>query len=151
MEKRQRAKSAFLVNVLNMKEFAKTVALYLIGNGVELNGNTRIKTFADLGIVTGKNGKHYLIDTEGCGSGVALEDEREKIRWYRETVDEKEKVISFDMFLFVELKVDKAELDKVSVSDTVSLDKFVRLYNDRLERNFGNWNRFLETGIEPKY
>lgn len=146
-----RLESEFLVNVLDMKALSKITVLYLIGGGYEINGNTRISTHYPLGIVTGKNGKHYIIDKDGCGDSGALEDTLQKITWYKSTIDEKGNVISFDMFP-VEVTFDKAELENVPITSVETLDKFFRFSGSgRIERLYRNWTKFLTTGIEPSY
>lgn len=148
----QREKSKFLVSVLDMKAFAKNTMLYLIGNGYEFNGNERIDTHYPLGIVTAKNGKRYIIDEDGCGEDGALEDERQRVAWYKRTLDNKGNVVSFQMFPFVEVTYEKSEIDAIPVTSVVTLDKFIRVSGGaRLERLFGNWTKFLETGIVPEF
>ena len=150
MMSEKRKKSKFLVSVLDMKALSKSTMLYLIGNGYEFNGNNRINTRYPLGIVTGKNGKRYIIDEDGCGNGDALEDAPQTIEWYKKTVGDKENVVSFDVFPFVEVTFDKKEIDITPITSVVTLDEFIRTSGgDKLERLFRNWTKFLETGIEP--
>jgi hypothetical protein len=138
-----RIKSQHLVNVLSMKELAKTTVSFLIGNGVDLNGY-RINTYAPLGWVRGNDGKTYLIDKEGCGPEKSLEDENPTIGWYKYTVDENENINSFDMFPFAEVKISKEEIMKVYVEDMLPLDKFVRKGRGRLDQNVKKWEKFLD-------
>lgn len=147
----KREVSEFTVKKLDMNALAKMTVLYLIGGGYEIDGNTRINTHYPIGIVTAKNGKHYIIDEDGYGDNPALEDEPQKIDWYKHTVDENGNTV-FGMFPFVEVTYTKEEIESISVSDIVTLDKFIRSSGgERLSRNFGNWTKFLETGIEPSY
>jgi hypothetical protein len=146
----KREESKFKVKVLDMNALAKTTVLYLIGGGYEIDGNTRISTHYPIGIVEAKNGKHYIIDEDGFGNNPALEDESQKIDWYRHTISKKGNTGSFDMFPFVEVTYTKEELESIPVTYVVTLDKFIRTSGgERLSRNFGNWTKFLETGIEP--
>jgi hypothetical protein len=146
----KREESEFVVSVLDMKALAKMTVIDLIGNGYEINGNTRITTHYPLGIVTAKSGKRYIVDEDGYGVNPALENERQRISWYKHTVDEKENTIAFDMFPFVEVTYTKEEIESVPVTKTVTLDKFIRTSGGgRVSRNFGKWTKFLITGIEP--
>ena len=146
----KREKSEFVVKVLDMKALAKMTVIDLIGNGYEINGNTRISTHYPLGIVTGKNGKSYIVDEDGYGNNPALEDGKQKIDWYKETLDENGNMISFGMFPFVEVTYNKEEIESIPVSKDVTLDEFIRTSGgDRVSRNFGKWTNLLTTGIEP--
>lgn len=148
----KREKSKFVVKVLDMKALAKVTVIDLIGSGYDINGNTRINTHYPLGIVTAANGKNYIVDEDGCGDNPALEEGSQKIDWYKSTVDKKGDIVSFCMMPFVEVSYTKEEIEGIPVSKTVTLDKFIRVSGgERLSRNFGNWTKFLETGIEPQY
>jgi hypothetical protein len=146
----KREKSEFLVNVLDMKALAKMTVLDLIGNGYEIDGNTRIDTRYPLGIVTAKNGKHYIVDEDGYGDDPALEDGRQRIAWYKHTVDKDGNTTAFDMFPFVEMTYIKEEIESIPVTKVVTFDNFVRVSGgERLSRNFRKWTKFLTTGNEP--
>jgi|WetSurSiteA1Bulk_404760.scaffolds.fasta_scaffold02108_11 hypothetical protein len=146
-----RSKSKFKVAVLDMKAFSKSTTLYLIGNGYEIDGNTRISARYPLGIVTAANGKRYLIDEDGCGDGEALEDAKQEIEWYKSFVNEEGNVTSFSLVPFVLVRFTKEDIEAIPVTKTVTLDKFIRSFGDRVERLYGNWTKFLETGIVPAY
>ena len=148
----KREKSEFVVDVLNMDAFAKMVVIDLIGAGYDLNGNNRVNTHYPLGIVKAANGKHYIIDEDGCGDNDAIEDSKQVISWYKNTVDEKGNLASFGMFPFVEITFTRKEIESVPVLRKETLDEFVRVSGgDRLERLYANWTKFLKTGIEPAH
>lgn len=146
-----RLPSKHMVKVLNMKNLEKEVATYLLGNGYDMNGSRVTAQFAPIGLVVDVTGKHYLINHEGCGSGISLETEKEKIGWCKDTYDEKGNLTSIGCYPIVECSLDLADVLFMPVEKEVRLDEFVRVFGDRLDRNYANWEKFLDTGIEPAY
>lgn len=141
-----RIKSNHMVVILDMKALNSFVLDYLVSQGVDIADNTRIKPYATLGIVTGVNGKHYLINTEGVGFTKSLEDENASVEFYKETVDKKGNVTAFEIYPFVRVGLDKAELINHVSGEIKPLHEFVRTFGDRLDANYEIWERFLITG-----
>lgn len=137
-----RTPSKFMVNVLNLKEIEKQGVLFLIENGYDMNGSRLVAEYEPYGIVSDINGNHYLIDNEGCGTNIPLEKEKDYIVWDKITHDESG---SCDIITYRVIKTNLNLEDALSIPITksVRLDKFIRVFGDRLDRNYGNWERFL--------
>lgn len=147
----ERRKSEILVTVLDMKRFSDDVLSYLTATGYAVKGCEIEPYYAPLGIVSGFDGKHYLINKEACGDSLSIEEDDAHIRWYRKYLDESGNITGFDMFPFVETNHNWAEISGYASKEIVSLDEFVRVSGgDRLERNFGNWDRFLRGEIDAE-
>jgi len=147
-----RTPSKFMVNVLNLKKMEKEGVLFLIENGYDMNASRLVAEYAPYGVVTDVNGNHYLIDNEGCGTNIPLETKKDFIVWDKITHDEKEScdIISYSV---MKTNLNLEDALAIPVEKTVSLDKFIRVFGDRLDRNYGNWERFLSGVIdrEGKY
>lgn len=144
-----RTPSKFMVSVLNLKQMEKEGVLFLIGNGYDMNNSHLIAEHEPYGIVTDVNGKHYLIDHEGCGTNIPLEDEKDFIVWDKIIHDEKE---SCDIITYQVIKtnLDLEDALAIPVKNSIRLDKFIRVFGARLDRNYENWERFLSGIIDRK-
>jgi hypothetical protein len=144
---RNRIPSKFKVSVLNLKKMEKEGVLFLIENGYDMNASRLVAEYAPYGIVTDVNGNHYLIDNEGCGTNIPLETEKDFIVWDKITHDEKEScdIISYSV---IKTNLNLESALAIPVKATVSLDKFIRVFGDRLDRNYGNLERFLSGIID---
>jgi len=145
-----RSPSTHMVKVLNLNEMKKNAVLFLIGNGYDMNAARLTAQFAPIGLVTDMNGKHYLIDNEGCGSGVALEDEKDTIGWCKDTYNKDGTLATIGCYPIMESHVDYVDVMGIPVEKVIRLDEFVRVFGDRLDRNCGNWDRFLSGLIDKE-
>lgn len=93
-----------------------------------------------------KNGKHYLIDTEGCGSTKPIENEKASVEFYKEFLNDEGEVTSFEIFPFVRINFTEDELNTIPDKGMKPLHEFVRTFGDRLNSNCNVWDRFLTTG-----
>lgn len=142
-----RTPSKFTVSVLNLKQMEKEGVLFLIENGYDMNASRLVAEYEPYGVVTDVNGKHYLIDNEGCGTNIPLEDKKDFIVWDKITHDEKE---SCDIITYQVIKtnLNLEDVLAIPVVKNMRLDKFIRVFGDRLDRNYGNWERFLSGVID---
>ena len=139
-----RVPSKHNVSVLDLTVL-KNRAIDLLKKNNLFPDNAILKHSFDWGIVESK-GKHYLINTEGVGSMSALEDDRSQISWYKSYLNEEGKEGSFDMYPCVTSSIDYRDTLELPVREVISLDKFIRFYNFRLEENFDGWEYFFNKG-----
>jgi hypothetical protein len=139
-----RLPSNHLVTRINTSIIAKLVLQYCAENNIDMDSQV-LDTNWKWGIVE-KNGQHYLLCSEGVGSGVSLDVEKDKIPWYRTKLDEKGKTVAFDMFPFVESHFDYPTLQEWDCIEENKeyLHEFVRVHNQRVEDNYTIWQRFLD-------
>jgi len=91
------------------------------------------------------NGLHYLINDEGVGSTVALEQENDFIGWYTHAYNDEGRQISFSIMPCIESVFDYEGLKSYStVVDNVPLDQFIRTFGSRLDDNYYNWEGFFD-------
>ena len=135
------------VAVLDTEKFKKEFFKELRDGG-KVTDNQDIRT-EHYGIVE-KDGKHYLINTEGIGSIVALEDEPGEIYWWRETHNE-DGHDSFECGPFVKVSYNYYRMIKeFPIKEVVTLDKFVRTFGSRLDENVEAWDEFLSGNLIPE-
>lgn len=146
-----REPSKHIVRVLNLKNMAKEAVAFLIGKGYDLNRCRLEPEWQHYGIVTDVNGKHYLINWEGCGSGIPLEREKDSINFCKNEYDEEGRMVTIGMSPIVAESFDIVDAMAIPVEKEVRLDEFVRKAGPRLDRNCATWDRFLTIGIEPTY
>lgn len=145
-----RLPSNHMVKVLNLKNLEKEVATFLLGNGYEMNGARITAQFAPIGLVVDMTGRHYLINHEGCGSGVSLESEKDKIGWCKDTYDEKGNLTSIGCYPIVESSLDLVDVLSIPVEKEVRLDEFIRVFGDRLDSNCVTWDKLLSGRLAAK-
>jgi hypothetical protein len=134
-------KAEFNVSVLDF-ELAKIEATKSFKKQGIMTDNQQLNTL-NYGLVE-KDGKHYLINSEGVGSIVPLEDERGEIFWYRETFDENGEMTACECAPFRIAEFYFNELMKVAkIKENIGLDKFIKVFGSRLEHNYIAWCDFL--------
>jgi hypothetical protein len=138
-----RIPSKVIVSVRDL-ESLKLNAIKFLKKNKMLKRNETIKHTWGCGLVVDKNGKHYVIDTEGVGSESPLEEQGYKVEWWKETINKKGELKSFDMFPCCSQKVSLEELLKNSTEkESVPLDQFIRTFGSRLDQNYRVWENFL--------
>ena len=142
-----REPSKYNVNVLNLNNLAKNTILFLIENGYETNGMRLRPPFFPLGIITDDKGKHYLIDNEGVGTFIPLEDEEDNIEWCADYYGEDGKIKGSNIYPIAKTSINLEEALDIPVEKVVRLDEFIRIFGDRLERNLLNVEKFLSGKI----
>jgi hypothetical protein len=136
-----RETSKFNVAVLNLDKLKKELTASLKRSG-KITDLQTIDTFK-YGIVE-KDEKHYLINYEGVGTGVAMEDEADDIYWFRSTYNEDGTEHSHDCGPFISTRYRYYELLKeVKIDRVITLDKFIKVFGSRNESNFYQWEGFL--------
>lgn len=139
-----RIESNHLVSVLDLSKMREKV-MELVNKHDPQPTSRIINTAMGWGVVQ-KDGKHYLINTEGVGSSVPMEDEEEEIDWYIDEVDEAGAVIKVGMFPISRSTFYYFELleNSTFVGD-VPLHFFVRYFSNRLDNNVQKWDWFLSS------
>lgn len=131
-----RETSKYLVNVLDISKMQEKAIKYLKDKGLFDEGCVLVPR-ANVGIIA-MNGKHWFINTEGVGNEKPLEEEQGIIDWYvnRGNV--------FGNYPAVTSYFDFEGLMNVAtVTETVTLDKFIRATGNAPERNYWIWTGFL--------
>lgn len=146
---RNRTPSRFMVNVLNLKKMEKEGVLFLVENGYDMDGSHLVAAYEPYGIVSDINGNHYLINNEGCGTNIPLETEKDYIIWDKITHDETNSCDTIT-YQIIKTNINLEEALSIPVTKSVSLDEFIRVFGDRLDRNYVNWERFLSGIIDRK-
>ena len=142
----ERTPSKFYVTPLDLTVFRDEATAWLKEQGA-LKDNYFVRDTYETALVEAKDGKHYLVNTEGCGTGIALEDGGGELDWYTESLPDEKGTVTCGMIPACSTTFDYEELKaKTTPLPAVRFDKFVRVFGDRLDRNYGNWERFLETG-----
>ena len=141
-----RTPSFFWATPLDLSVFKSEATEYLKEQG-KLKENQFVRDTYETALIEGKDGKHYLVNNEGCGTGIALEEGGGELDWYTKTLPDEDGTIHCGMIPACETTFDYEELKaKAKPMNGMPLDKFIRVFGDRLDRNYGNWERFLETG-----
>lgn len=140
-----RTPSKYLVTVLDITPLAEHMRNSFIEAGYDMSHIT-VSTPYNWGIVEAKNGYHYLINSEGCGSGVGLEYSKDEILWYKDYWDNWGKQTGFDAVPTARTLLNYEDiLNEVPTRGClIRLDEFIRTFGDRLDRNYVNWERFLD-------
>jgi hypothetical protein len=136
------------VTLLNLTSLSKHATGVMFKAG-KIEANSRMEAgWEPFGLIE-KDEKHYLIDHEGCGSFIALEDERDNIDWYEYTYVDGE-MTSFNTVPTFRTIVDYNDLitEKCITKKRVRLDKFIRTFGTRLDRNYVNTENFLDGRID---
>ncbi len=129
------------VSVLDLEELKKITYNSLLEDGSVTKFN-KINTL-DYGIVE-KDGKHYLINSEGVGNASPLENERCSIFWYKTTYNEDgtEKSVECAPFMISEFYYFEL-MENAKIKEVIPLDKFIRSFGYRLDKNVEIWDEFL--------
>jgi hypothetical protein len=91
--------------------------------------------------VVEKNGEHYMLCSEGVGNSAPLERERADVQWFAEQKDGS----AFNVLPCVTSHITYKDLIdyKCFTGESLPLDKFIRVFGDRLETNYRIWERNL--------
>jgi hypothetical protein len=130
-----RAVSSVIVKVLDLRGLREEATEFAREKG-KLDDGQSLKVGYTIGIVE-KDGKHYVINTEGVGSTIPLEDEAIDVDWYAYSDS------GFSMCPTVSSNMNFSDIAQLPVKDEVTLDKFIRKFGRRLEDNFREWEDFL--------
>lgn len=136
-----RTESKHMVTVFDITPFRDEVITFLKERN-SFPENCTLSTRYTIGVVE-KDGKHYLIDSDGVGSEIPLEDDIGSIFWYKELRDEKGNITSFDCMYCAETRLVYKDFESCKVLDRIPLDKFIRAFGHRLEQNFRIWENLL--------
>jgi hypothetical protein len=143
-----RKPSAHYVTILNLDKWQKNITEKMIAAG-KIESNTKMEAgYLPLGLIE-KDGKHYLIDHDGVGSFDPLEDYTDYIDWYEHTyVDGK--MVSMNLAATARTNFDYNDLvnEKIITKKRVRLNKYVRTFGERLDRNYANIENFLDGRID---
>lgn len=146
-----RTRSTHMVTILKLDAWQERCTAMMLKNGKIDKFGKMEAGWTPLGIIE-KDGKHYLIDHEGCGSFEPCDEIQDSIDWYEHNYNEAGQLVSFNTmptartsFVYHEL-VDEGILTK----KRMRLDTFIRTGGTRLERNFGNVENFLNGKIDRK-
>lgn len=140
-----RTESKYTVQVIDISKMQERAEKYL-RDKEELAENQFLNApYTPFFVVQGKNGKHYLFDNEACGSTAALEDADGQVDWYRNTNGETGQMVSFEIYPCVRSTFDYDELLELSTPvEMKRMDLAIRVFGDRLERNYAELERFLD-------
>jgi hypothetical protein len=131
-----RETSKHLVNVIDVSKLRDRAIEYLNERCLLSKGET-LNTTLKFAIIA-KNGKHWFINSQGVGNEKPLEEEHGIIDWYKETQ------YTSGMYPAVTQSFDfDGLMEMTTVTETITLDKFIRPNGNSPERNFRIWNQFL--------
>lgn len=144
-----RPKSKHMVTILKISGWKNDITAMMRKAG-KIDEYTRMEPgYAPFGIIE-KDGKHYLIDHEGCGSYDPLEDCKDRMEWYEHRQKVGDEYETFNTMPTAESRFFYSDLvEKNLISKKrVRLDTFIRTGGTRLEGNFGRTEQFLDGKID---
>jgi hypothetical protein len=148
-----REKSKHVVTVIDVSKLQEHITEFMVKNGdVQVKeGGYVMSTPYEWGIVEDVKGNHYLINSEGCGNAIVLEDEADSIGWYKDHINSTgfKDGIGFYPVAQTSFKYKELVEEWSTPICKMTLDKFIREFGDRLNRNYGNWDKFL-SGLVDK-
>jgi hypothetical protein len=100
----------------------------------ELPKTAKFRFWAGAGIVRTPNGT-FLVDTEGCGSSLPIEESPAELEVTRADI-----MLAGAPWV---IKITKEDLDTLPTCGKINLAVFIRTFGPRLENNFNMWNKFL--------
>lgn len=149
MATKGRLKSKHMVTILKIDGWKEDITAMMRKAG-KIDEYTHMEpVYAPFGIIE-KDGKHYLIDNEGCGSYDPLEDFKDSMEWYEHRKKDGDGCETFNMAPTAESKFfykDLVERNLIS-KKRVRLDTFIRTGGIRLEGNYERTDRFLSGKID---
>jgi hypothetical protein len=128
-------KSKVVVKVLDLSTIEKDIV-----NTLKKRDDRYTKAVPDqiYGIVETKEGT-YILGDEGVGPNYPLTKEKPiEILWYGATED------SYDMLPCAKTTVDIDDIKQCPIKEEKNLASFIRVFGQRLQSNFRQWNSFLE-------
>ena len=127
--------SNFMVEVIDGEKIAKEMTDKLMNCfPPQLPSDGKVKLDTSYGIVRTPKGT-YLIDVDGCGPEESIEEVPAEIGLTRADI-----MTAGSSWT---LKISKENLAELPISGKVNLAAFIRVFGNRLERNFDEWNEFL--------
>lgn len=135
----ERVKSKFTVSVIDVEGEAKKAFEALKAGYKE---GTYFSAGMLFGLVKNSEGKTYLINSEGVGSNVSLDEQPDEILWYSERKGD-EKTTYFSIVPVAKSTYTLDEMLAIPVIRELPLDEFIRTFGQRLDNNYHIWEKFL--------
>lgn len=128
-------KSDVIVEVIDGEKIAKEMTDKLMNCfPPQLPSEGKVRLDSGYGIVRTPKGT-YLLDTEGFGPAESIEEVPAEIGITRADI-----MTAGSSWT---LKISKENLAEFPISGKVNLAAFIRVFGNRLECNFNDWNKFL--------
>lgn len=144
-----RTKSKHLVTILKLDAWQKRITAMMLERG-KIDEYTKMEPgYVPFGIIE-KDGKHYMIDHEACGSFEPCDEVQDYIDWFEHRKKEGDEYETYNNSPTARTKFIYQELvdEKILTKKRVRLDTFVEVGGTRLEGNFGRTEQFLDGKID---